>query len=276
MNSKALLILIIAILYILGAQWWYGVNHKDHCCDNNERTTTPVLPAKVEEKKEKDALMFKWSSAKANTYDKFATYKQNILNGNKDNSTLVITGKYFEGESTPSGFENMGIARAAEIRKLFPEVPDTRIQLLSQKVNPTDGVKDNEFTSASFAWEAATEDDKTLIEIGNKALIYFPFRSTNKEFDPTVDAYLKKLAERLKAGNEKVVITGHTDDRGEEAANMRLGERRSKAVGDILIKLGVPSDRISTLSKGETAPAEPNGTERGWRMNRRTEVEVVQ
>jgi len=52
--------------------------------------------------------------------------------------------------------------------------------------------------------------------------------------------------------------------------------RRAKVVRDILKRYGVPANRITTESKGETQPAEPNGTERGWRMNRRTVVKIVQ
>lgn len=274
MNSKALLILIISILFMLGAQWWYG-NNTPGCCDNEVKeniipSTTPTTPV------EKDPLMFKWSDATPLTYDKFDLFKKGILNGDKQDNTLVIKGKYYDGEAAPKGYENMGIARAAETRKLFSEIPDTRIKLLSEKVAKKAGIENKEFTSANLIWEAASKEEKMLIELANKALIYFPYNSTKKELDPSVDEYLKRLATRLTSGTEKVIITGHTDDRGDEVANMKLGERRAKTVRDILVKLGVPQDRITTLSKGETEPAEPNGTERGWRMNRRTEVEVVQ
>ena len=193
----------------------------------------------------------------------------------RDN-TLVITGKYFEGETAPAGFTNMGIARAAETRKLFTEVPDTRIELVAEKVPLRDGVKTNEFTNAAFSWKAAPVEEKAVKTIGNTALIYFPYNSTRKSVDPAIDTYLKDLAARLKAGSEKVLITGHTDDRGDADANFKLGERRAKVVRDILKRYGVPANRITTESKGETQPAEPNGTERGWKMNRRTVVKIVQ
>lgn len=271
MNFKALLTLIVAIIFMFLAQWWYG-NKVSGCCEHNNTETVAPIPT------EKDPLMFKWSDATPFTYDKFAAYKKSILEGKTNDNTLVITGKYFEGETPPAGYANMGLARAAEIRKLFPSVPDTRIELAAEKVSSSSiqDMKTNEFTSAAFNWKAASKEEKTVIELANKALIYFPYRSKQKEVDATVDAYLKRLAKRLNSGTEKVIITGHTDDRGDEAANMRLGASRSKTVRDILVGLGVDSKKITTLSKGETEPAEPNGTERGWRMNRRTVVEVVQ
>lgn len=270
MNSKALLVLIAFILFSLGAQSWYSNKIKPGVCCEKEAVIPAAVPAA------KEALMFDWSNPATKTYDKWPARKKSILSGDKKDNTLVITGKYFEGETAPAGFANMGLARAAEIRKLFPEVPNTRIELVAEKVALRDGVKTNEFTNASFDWKAAPEVEKTVRTVGNTALIYFPFNSTQKEVDPAIDTYLKGLAERLKNGTEKVLITGHTDDRGDEEANYKLGERRAKVVRDILKRYGVSQDRITTESKGETEPAEPNGTERGWRMNRRTVVKIIQ
>ena len=275
MNSKALLVLILSILYMLVAQWWYSTKIKPGvCCGTESAVTSAVVPAAVPAAKE--ALMFNWSNPATNTYDKWPARKKSILSGDKKDNTLVITGKYFEGETAPAGFATMGMARAAEIRKLFPEVPDTRIELLEEKVALRDGVKTNEFTNAAFTWKAAPAEMKTVKTVGNTALIYFPYNSTKKKVDPAIDTYLKGLADRLKNGTEKVLITGHTDDRGEEEANYNLGLRRAKVVRDILKGYGVPNNRITTESKGETQPAEPNGTERGWRMNRRTVVKITQ
>lgn len=283
MNLKALLVLLASILYMLGAQWWYATKKAPNYCCGKEKVAPASDDANVGGK---DAtigaaalgpLLFNWTNATPVISDKFASYKEGIMNGDEKENILVITGKYYEGEKAPKGYENMGLARAAEIRKLFPDVPDTRIELSSQLVSkPANLDTSLAFPSANINWKAAPVEEKAVIELANKALIYFPYNNANKEVDAKVDEYLKKLSERLKAGDEKVVITGHTDDRGDEAANMKLGERRAKNVRDILRRLGVPKDRITTLSKGETEPAEPNGTERGWRMNRRTVVEIVQ
>ena len=54
------------------------------------------------------------------------------------------------------------------------------------------------FSSANINWKAAPVEEKTVIELANKALIYFPYRQSNKEVDSKVDDYLRKLAQRLK------------------------------------------------------------------------------
>ena len=268
MNSKALLILIAFILFSLGAQSWYSNKIKPGvCCE-----TAAAVPAAVPAAKE--ALMFDWSNPATKTYDKWPAMKKSILNGDKKDNTLVITGKYFEGETAPAGFKDMGMARAAEIRKLFPVVPNTRVELLSEKVALRDGVKTNEFANAAFTWKAAPIEEKTVKTIGNTALIYFPYNSTRKNVDSAIDTYLKDLAERLKNGSEKVLITGHTDDRGAADRNETLAHRRAKMIRDILRDKGVRRSQILTFTKGETEPIATNDTEEGRHQNRRVVVQL--
>ena len=66
-----------------------------------------------------------------------------------------------------------------------------------------------------------------------------------------------------------LVIEGHADNIGSERYNMRLSERRADAVRDHLIALGVSSNRISVVAKGESEPVASNDTAEGRAMNRR-------
>ena len=171
----------------------------------------------------------------------------------------------------------MGMARANAIWEThFSEIPATRIKLLSEKVNEREGVKTNEFTSASFNWIDAPVEERKVIELPNFTLIYFDYNASQKKVNQEVDEYLQKLSERLKLTDEKVIITGHTDSDGSDESNQILGMRRAKSVRDILISYGVPSSRITTLSKGESEHEEPNDTERGKALNRRASVRIVE
>jgi len=68
------------------------------------------------------------------------------------------------------------------------------------------------------------------------------------------------------------IIEGHCDDRGSDGYNRALGERRALAVHDFLITLGVPADRVKTISYGEERPAVPDATaEEQHARNRRAE-----
>ncbi|MDA8432332.1 MAG: peptidoglycan-associated lipoprotein Pal [Nitrospiraceae bacterium] len=81
---------------------------------------------------------------------------------------------------------------------------------------------------------------------------------------------LKSIAEWMtKHAGAKLSIEGHCDERGTNEYNLALGDKRAKAVKDYLVSLGVPSDRLETISYGEEKPLCTEHTEDCWAKNRR-------
>ena len=81
---------------------------------------------------------------------------------------------------------------------------------------------------------------------------------------------LSKQAEWLKKyTNYPITIEGKTDERGTREYNLALGERRANAVKNVLVALGVPANRISTISYGKERPAVVGSNEAAWAQNRR-------
>lgn len=74
----------------------------------------------------------------------------------------------------------------------------------------------------------------------------------------------------------KVIISGHCDERGSEDYNMALGSSRADAVRDQLVKLGVPSARIKTISYGKEKPFCSEQNEQCWQQNRRAHFSLDQ
>jgi peptidoglycan-associated lipoprotein len=66
-----------------------------------------------------------------------------------------------------------------------------------------------------------------------------------------------------------VLIEGHCDERGTNAYNLALGERRAKAAHEYLVSRGVAAARIETISYGEERPACTERSETCWSRNRR-------
>ncbi|HMQ49979.1 MAG TPA: OmpA family protein [Saprospiraceae bacterium] len=221
-------------------------------------------------------LYFKWNDAQAYTNPNFDSLKQTILASMTEDNILEITGMYFESEPKPDGYENMGFARADRVKALFKGIlPDDRIQLKARLVDERDGVRDNPFESAGFKWlEAEKQVAETVEELDDRIIIRFPYGSAQKEYDPAVDAYLTKLAERVKQTGETIALTGHTDNKGDEAPNVALGQRRADSIKGILVSHGTSADLISTDSKGESQPVATNDTEEGRHENRRVEVRL--
>jgi peptidoglycan-associated lipoprotein len=76
-------------------------------------------------------------------------------------------------------------------------------------------------------------------------------------------AILKKYPEWV------ITIEGHSDERGTAEYNLALGNRRAAAARSYLISLGIPADRLRTVSYGKEFPFDPTHTESGWSKNRR-------
>lgn len=69
---------------------------------------------------------------------------------------------------------------------------------------------------------------------------------------------------------DEVRIEGHCDERGTDAYNLALGERRARATKRSLGRMGIDNDRIGTISYGESRPDARCHNETCWRQNRRT------
>ena len=107
-------------------------------------------------------------------------------------------------------------------------------------------------------------------------------RGVNFAFDqatlePNARALLDGVVVALnKYPDIKVSVQGHTDSRGADAYNLKLSDRRAKAVGDYLVKAGVDASRITSAGFGETQPVADNATDEGRELNRRVALKVVE
>jgi peptidoglycan-associated lipoprotein len=72
-----------------------------------------------------------------------------------------------------------------------------------------------------------------------------------------------------------VQIEGHCDERGSTQYNLALGEKRAQSVKDYLVRLGITSDRLETVSYGEERPSDRGHDESAWSKNRRSELTVT-
>jgi len=66
-----------------------------------------------------------------------------------------------------------------------------------------------------------------------------------------------------------VTVEGHADSRGSSEYNLALGDRRANAVKEYLISLGVPTGRLTVVSKGKEQPFCSEENESCWQQNRR-------
>ncbi len=97
------------------------------------------------------------------------------------------------------------------------------------------------------------------------------------ELRPEGKATIEKAAAYLKQyPNDRVTIEGHACALGSEEHNLALGMRRAEAVRNYLVTQGIASQRIRTISYGESQPIADNSTEKGRSLNRRAVMEILE
>jgi len=76
--------------------------------------------------------------------------------------------------------------------------------------------------------------------------------------------------------NATLMVEGHCDERGSAEYNIGLGDRRSSSAKDFLVQLGVPGDRLKTISYGKDQPQCTDSNESCWQRNRRVHFSAGQ
>jgi peptidoglycan-associated lipoprotein len=98
--------------------------------------------------------------------------------------------------------------------------------------------------------------------------VFFAYDSS--EIDAPGQQVLQANSAILKKYPEWVItIEGHSDERGTAEYNLALGNRRATAARTYLISLGIPADRLRTVSYGKEFPFDPSHTAEAWGKNRR-------
>jgi OmpA-OmpF porin, OOP family len=241
------------------------------CCGSTPAISA-ALPAAAT-----GTLDYRWGSDATVTGSGFNAYKSGIIAQGGQGDTLVITGLYRNGEKNTSKYENIGIARAEAAKLLFSDkVGASRIRCSSKMI--TDDMNQTDLhTSADFSWIKAiiNMNEASIIDNGDETSILFPTGSASKTANATVDTYLKSLIVRLKSSGEKVLISGHTDNKGNVAANEALGLNRANAIRRILVDGGIAREQIATETKGSAMPVATNDTEQGRYQNRRVVIKLT-
>jgi OOP family OmpA-OmpF porin len=143
-----------------------------------------------------------------------------------------------------------------------------------------DGVYDNEDICKTTPGEKSNkgcpvikEETKKKIALAAKGIF---FETNSDKIKESSFANLDKLAEILiDFPDAKVVIEGHTDSDGDDAANLDLSERRAAAVKAYLSTHGIAVEKMSSAGYGETQPIADNNTSAGKAKNRRVDFKLV-
>ena len=107
-------------------------------------------------------------------------------------------------------------------------------------------------------------------EIARK-VIYF--ETDSFALNQESEELLKNQISLIKSESNIVISTeGHCDERGSGLYNKKLGKKRAEEVKKFLVKSGIKSAKISTISYGKNKPVDLGHDESAWSKNRRVEI----
>ncbi len=115
------------------------------------------------------------------------------------------------------------------------------------------------------------------LKVGNTInLEHVLFYQGTANFIEGSETELNVVSEMLKENPKvKILLKGHTDNRGDPALNLELSRERVKVVQEYLLSTGIDYDRIQGRGYGGNDPIAPNDTEENRRLNRRVEFTII-
>ena len=136
---------------------------------------------------------------------------------------------------------------------------------------PQSSVATVNLAGGATAGGTASAGAAALLALPSQRVVYFDFDSfaIKDDFKPLLDGYARVLAAN---GGKKLMIEGHTDERGGREYNLALGQKRAAAVASSLKLLGVNEGQMEAVSFGEERPSAQGADEAAWAKNRRAEL----
>lgn len=145
------------------------------------------------------------------------------------------------------------VQRQVTVEVVAAPAPPT--STVSSSVNPADRLR-AEAQDVLFAYDSSEISADGQRALRNNADLLMTIFAANPTFN--------------------VVLEGHCDERGSSEYNLGLGDRRATTVRDGLVRLGVPADRIRTLSYGKERPVCTEANEACYQLNRRGHLSPAQ
>jgi len=198
---------------------------------------------------------------------------------------VIITGYAISDETNNSTFENLGLARANEVKKYFVSkgLTATQFDTKGEIIKNWKMISDTLIGPVEYNFPAldttnvVNSEWNTLKEKINFDPLILHF-NTNKASDNLNTVEKQKVTDILNylknVKDATVLIVGHSDNVGNRDANVILGQKRAEFSKDYLVKNGVDAERITTESKGPDEPIGENTTPEGKANNRRTVITI--
>ena len=147
---------------------------------------------------------------------------------------------------------------------------------------PGDGSAPGGAAGAGAAGAATPQSNVATVDLSKSAaganaaalsqrVVYFEFDSftVRDEFRPMLEAHAKVLSANR---SKRMMLEGHTDERGGREYNLALGQKRAESVLKSMVLLGVADNQLEAVSFGKERLAQTDSDEAAHAKNRRVEL----
>jgi peptidoglycan-associated lipoprotein len=153
-----------------------------------------------------------------------------------------------------------------------PTVSTKESETKTADIKPSERITERQLAKIEMKEDVRSDHYKEMKDLFED--IYFDY--DEYEISAAARAVLEKISTWMLINRAaKISIEGHCDERGTNEYNLALGDRRAKAVRDVLIALGVPSGRIEMISYGEEKPLCSEKTDACYAKNRRAHFVIL-
>lgn len=286
---------IALVLWMGASTYWHVCKIKELCVEPAPAAVAPPAPVEIDPLhiQDSDSLSltaagnfgFGKSGAEANMsavrpeLDSLAGYL--LAHPGK---RLNILGYYSSAETNTTTYPDLGIARAEGIKQYLVSkgLGAERISTSSEQLDTLAMSADSVRGGINFIFKEPIPTTEQGLANAQKYEgvfkpmdLYFPTGSANYIKTDANQQFVEE-AQKFLAENpdKKLLLTGHTDNEGDDAMNMNLSKERAEVVKKQLTSLGISAAQLTTDAKGETQPKESNDTPEGRRANRRVAIVV--
>lgn len=194
------------------------------------------------------------------------------------NQKISITGYAMKGESNTTIFDNLGLARANDIKDYFVSLglPAAQFDTNGELLDNWDVSNDTLLGPVNFKLNALVAANSFKDELNaNPLILHFNTNQANYNLDAEELQKIKNIVKyTIQNPDATVLIVGHSDNSGNPNANILLAKKRAEFVKKFLIKNRIDASRIETQSKGSEEPIAENNTPEGMAKNRRTVITI--
>ena len=201
------------------------------------------------------------------------------LNANP-NKAVDVRGYYQAGELNTSGYDNLGLARANQLKQKLLQMGANTNQLTPKGIETASLTIQNDtlFNAADFVFDTPKKPSTAPKDLLAKPLnVYFENNTAAIDQTKELNDYLAELKNYIdQTPNSNIAITGFTDNIGTAEDNLRLAKDRATVVQKFMVKKGFNAKQLQVDFKGMQNPIASNETTEGRAKNRRVEIRIQQ